>query len=306
MPKITDPEIVEILKNPYFDQHTAMHLDRERLILPDGKKLRLILPPCQCDDCRKKREKGGDTAKPARMAGMNMPDPMSGDSGMDDMGDMIEAGEPGSGRQLLDMHHEMIRVFRFLLETHEPAIDYLPYWPVDPYHKVRKWNSSPAAGLGHALEIWDLDDPAKLPHEIVGLLKVTDPEYLNLVFEGVQRLVEPNEKRLGDAVDDLGRFIEIGVEPGERPDGSGFHDTMHEYLGAHERRSAQGAEMNKLGASRFNDYFWSIHLWIDGQYGRLLEKRGQKFDTSPLDPKTIDMCTAKKAGKPGSNGSGPM
>ena len=80
-----------------------------------------------------------------------------------------------------------------------------------------------------------------------------------------------------------------------KPNGSGFHETIHEYLASREGRAAQGAEMNKLTNSRFNDYFWSMHLWIDGQYGRLLENARQPFDTSALDPKTLDMCTATAA-----------
>ena len=58
--------------------------------------------------------------------------------------------------------------------------------------------------------------------------------------------------------------------------------------------SAAGAEMNKLRKSLFNDYFWSLHLWIDGQYGRLLENLGQRFETgaqAPGDP----METMKKS-----------
>jgi hypothetical protein len=45
--------------------------------------------------------------------------------------------------------------------------------------------------------------------------------------------------------------------------------------------------MNSLRKSLFNDYFWSLHLWIDGQYGRLVENLGQEFETSreaPGDP----------------------
>ena len=70
---------------------------------------------------------------------------------------------------------------------------------------------------------------------------------------------------------------------------------MHEFLAAREGRAAQEAEMNKLNYSRFNDYFWSLHLWIDGQYGRLLEKRKLEFVTSELDPKKLDICTGKDA-----------
>ncbi|HMC62236.1 MAG TPA: hypothetical protein VKJ01_23780, partial [Candidatus Solibacter sp.] len=84
-------------------------------------------------------------------------------------------------------------------------------------------------------------------------------------------------------VDMLGRFIERGVEEGP-PNGEGFHNTIHEYLGAREGKSATGAEMNKLRNSLYNEYFWSLHLWIDGQYGRLLENLGGKFETSPQAP----------------------
>jgi hypothetical protein len=284
MPKIANPDVIEILKDHYFVQHTAMHLSRGRVTLPDGKtKLRLILPPCVCGDC----------SKDGKMAGPGKASPMAGMSGAmadDGSGGMIEAGEKGSGRQLLEMHHQMIRVLRFLLEHHQPPLRFLAEWRDSKWCPVSDPDDS-----GYAPQFWNLDDPGSLPHEIVGMFLITDPDYLDLVFAGVKRLIEPNNAKVDDAVDELGRFIEQGVKSGP-PDGSGFHDTMHAYLAAREGRAAQGAEMNKLNDSRFNDYFWSLHLWIDSQYGRLLERRGQVFDTSALDPKTLDMCTAAAAG----------
>ena len=47
--------------------------------------------------------------------------------------------------------------------------------------------------------------------------------------------------------------------------------------------------MNKLRNSMFNDYFWSLHLWIDGQYGRLVELGGQRLETDGLDPEKLEM-----------------
>jgi hypothetical protein len=297
MPTITNQNVIKILQHPYFHQHTAMHLARERVTLPDGTKLPLILPPCLCDNCRDDGARS-DVAKPpakakAVMAGgmtvTGMPNGMVGDM------IMIEAGLPGSGRQLLEMHHEMIRVFRFLQSHNKPPLRFLAEWPTDPNQPERKW-SQPAdpAGSGYAPQLWDLDNPDNLPHEVVGMLQVTDPEYLGLVFSGVKRLVETKDGTVNDAVDALGRFIEQGVKT-PPPDGSGFHETMHEYLAAREGRAAQGAEMNKLNNARFNDYFWSLHLWIDAHYGRLLEKRGQLFDTTELDPATLDVCTSDAA-----------
>jgi hypothetical protein len=306
MPTITNPKVFEILQNPYFDQHAAMHLARERLTLPDGKtKLPLILPPCLCDACRDHGSQS-DAAKPpvkgdATMTGMadngkqgaadgaGMPGGMAGDMSM------IESGLPGSGKQLLEMHHQMIRVFRFLLGHSNPPLRFLADWSTDPNDPERKWCRTAIPDEGdYAPELWDLDDPGKLPHEIIGMLKVTDPEYLGLAFSGVKRLVETYDGTVNDAVDALGIFIEHGVKEGE-PNGSGFHETIHEFLAAREGRAAVGAEMNKLNNARFNDYFWSLHLWIDAQYGRLLERRGQSFDTAELDPKTVDMCTADAA-----------
>jgi hypothetical protein len=49
----------------------------------------------------------------------------------------------------------------------------------------------------------------------------------------------------------------------------------------------------------YNDYFWSLHFWIDGQYGRLLENLGSPFETSRLAPG--DPMDAMK--QPASNGS---
>ncbi len=270
MPKITNPDIITILEKPYFDHHTAMHLARERQIipagfdpdllpddlevelLPDGRiKVPLILPHCACDDCK-------------------------------DMGQMIEVGCPGSGMEFLQMHHEMIRVFRFLLDQKE-----IPFLP----RHCGQGRSNPPGGPVQ----WDLDDPADLPHEIVGMFSVTDPDYLQLAFRGVKSLTQrdPDLRLDGPdgAIDRLGRFIERGVVEGEPIDGSGIHDTMHEFIAAHERKAAQGAEMNKLDNARFNDYFWSLHLWIEAQYARLVQAYGKDLDMSPLDPETTDMFT---------------
>lgn len=301
MPKIANTDVIEILKDPYFAQHTAMHLARGRVTLPGGKKLQLILPPCLCTECSSqgktaqpgKPDTMGSNArtdataggKPGEMAGMGGTMAMKGGAG-----GMVEAGRPGSGRQLLEMHHEMIRVFRFLLEHHQPPLCFLADW------RDGKWSQpSEPSGSGYAPQFWDLDQPGNLPHEVVGMFLITDPDYLKLVFTGVKQLVEATGGTVDEAVDKLGRFIEKGVRKGA-PDGSGFHDTIHAYLASREGLAAQEAEMNKLNNSRFNDYFWSLHFWVDSQYGRLLERRGQKFDTSPLDPKTLDMCTAPAAG----------
>jgi hypothetical protein len=127
------------------------------------------------------------------------------------------------------------------------------------------------------------------------MFSVTDPDYLRLAFCGVEKLTkkDPDLALEGPdgAIDRLGRFIERGVREGDPIDGSGFHDTMHEFIAAHERKAAQGAEMNKLNKSRFNDYFWSLHLWIEAHYARLLQAYGQKLDTTPLDPGTLAMFT---------------
>jgi hypothetical protein len=297
MPKIKDRNVLAILQNPYFDQHTAMHLARGRVTLPNGKKLPLILPPCLCDNCSDDGKPAAKVAakaaapkaaagKAAAMRGMGNSGVMGSAGGP--MG-MIEAGQPGSGKQLLEMHHEMLRVFRFLLEHHNPPMKFLAEW------RNSDWNRPAGNGIGYAPQLWGLDHPDGMPHEIIGMLAVTDPNYLELVFDGVPRLIQASNNKLDDAVDDLGRYIEQGVKRGQ-PDGSGFHDTMHAYLAAREGRAAQGAEMNKLANSRFNEYFWGLHLWIEGQYGRLLEKHGHKLITTPLDPKTLNMCTSTDAG----------
>jgi hypothetical protein len=182
------------------------------------------------------------------------------------------------------MHHEMIRVFRFLLKKHR--IQYLPVWSDGHWRHDKGCVDSADCAV-----LWDIDDPRKLPHEIVGMFNVTDPEYLRLAFRGIEeRTKRKPGVSLAEAIDILGMFIEHGVRKGE-PDGSGFHETMHEFIAAHERMAAQGAAMNKIIDARFNDYFWSIHLWIDGQYGRLLLAYKAEFDTSPLDPDTAEMFT---------------
>jgi hypothetical protein len=260
MPKIINPDVLHVLEDPYFDHHAAMHLSRERLTLPDGEKLKLFLPDCACDDCMT-------------------------------MDGMIEAGQPGSGLEFLQMHHEMIRVFRFLIEHHDPPLGFPITWAGDQWQKE--------AGKSDSIYVpafWDLDDPAGLPHEIVGMFNVTDPTYLRKVFDGVrERVRKADSANPKEAIDALGRFIERGITLGDgkyrTSDGSGIHNTLHEYLGAREGKAAQGAEMNKLRNSMFNDYFWSLHLWIDGHYGRLLKQLGQPFNTDGLDPASLDLCT---------------
>jgi hypothetical protein len=138
--------------------------------------------------------------------------------------------------------------------------------------------------------LWDLDDPKALPQEIRALFSYADGHYLHDVFDGVKRLVETAGGERGEdayrddgPIDKLGRFIEAGAPSGP-PKGRGFHNTIHECLGSREGRSATGAEMNELRHSLFNDYFWSLHLWMDGQYGRLLENLGEKFETGREEP----------------------
>ncbi|MBZ5625883.1 MAG: hypothetical protein LAQ69_45420 [Acidobacteriia bacterium] len=260
MPKITNAKVLAILQDPYFDHHVAMHLGRERLVLPNGDPEPLFLPSSSCDDCAH----------------------------------MTEVGKPGSGREFLQMHHEMIRVFRFLLEHHD--LKFFANWEDGAWHQ-----EGDPGGESYAPLLWNLDDPGSLPHEIVGMLNVTDPDFLGKVFAGVKDRTGRNPnfnvdcRTLDDAVDKLGMFIERGIDrkanPNQVPDGSGFHNTMHEFLASREGKAAQGAEMNKLRNSMFNDYFWSLHLWIDGQYGRLLEHCGQGFNSSGLDPMNAGMLT---------------
>jgi hypothetical protein len=268
MPRIDQEKVLVVLHNHYFDHHVAMHLSRERVDVydPDRQPPGIVsVPPLldprhKCDDCTK----------------------------------MIEAGKPGSGRELLAMHHDMIRVLRYLL-PHEESIRFGVEWerhhePGKPSRSkwVRDCNGpdcyAPAA-------LWNLDDPKELPTEIRALFSFADKNYLRDVFTGVQERVEvdaAHEKgddpyRDNGPVDELGKFIERGVKSGA-PHGRGFHNTIHEFLASREGRSATGAEMNKLRNALFNDYFWSLHLWMDGQYGRLLENLGSPFETAPLAP----------------------
>ena len=145
MPKIANPKIIEILQNPYFDHHAVMHLARERLILPNGRREKLFLPGPPCDEC--------DT--------------------------MIEAGKPGSGAEFLQMHHEMLRVFRFLLEKNDI--------PLRAYWKDGEWYDPGPGSAGYAPQLWNLDRFDLLPYEITGMFSSTDPDYLRDTFAGVQR-----------------------------------------------------------------------------------------------------------------------
>jgi hypothetical protein len=186
---------------------------------------------------------------------------------------MMKPGEKGSGTEFLQMHHDLIRMFRYLLQ--KAKVTYLTAAPsTDSYAEPRVWN---------------LDDPYSLPEEVQDLFRNTDrPDYLQLVFSGVkQRTARQNAVSFADAVDNLGRFIETGDD--NKTPGSGFHDTIHEYLGSKEGGFARGAEMNKLRPSMNNDYFWSLHLWIDGQYQRLAEAYGEKLLSDPIPPEKADM-----------------
>lgn len=240
MPKITNDNVLKVLANDYFQHHVAMHLARERAKVTGGKARMLLLPPSACKDCQ----------------------------------NMIPAGDPGSGKQFLEMHHEMIRVFRYLLNSKNLKLG--AQWKED------HWQGQPGPDYSPAL--WDLDDWNKLPQEIRAMFSLKDPHYLEDVFGGAKTRTKANGKGGGDPIDDLGQFLEHGVKPGKPVNGEGFHNTLHEYLGSREGKAAAGAEMNNLVNARYNDYFWSLHLWIDAQYGRLLKKINEPFDVSPLDP----------------------
>ena len=254
MPKITNTDVLKVLQDPYFAHHAIMHLSRERVRLGGGHEAPLILDPkIKCDECK----------------------------------NMIPAGEPGSGAQFLEMHHELIRVFRKLLKDN--GIELAAQW-VNNY-----WSRPvlPAKTPVYSPTLWDPDDYHQLPQEIRGMFSETDPQYLAEVYAGVQDRTKAEDR---DAVDKLGMFIERGVDPNEKVHGEGFHNTTHEYLGSREGKAAAGAEMNKLRNSLFNDYFWSLHLWIDAQYGRLLQHLNQPFETSALSP---DMAMSTKPGAHG-------
>jgi hypothetical protein len=251
MPKITNPEVLKVLRGAYFDHHAAMHLSRERFTRADGTKEELFLPESTAD-------------------------------GSHSMHKMKEVGTPGSGREFLEMHHEMIRVFRYLLEHHNLKVGW-----------VGKGNATADPGW-YSPALWDLKKPELLPREIVGMFSAA-PDYLKDVFKGVEdRTRKVDGVDFNDAVDELGQFIERGQDlrtsTYQEHKGSGFHNTLHEYIAAHEGRSAQGAEMNKLRNSMYNDYFWSLHLWIDRQYARLFQSYGKEkeFIIDGLDPDTMD------------------
>jgi hypothetical protein len=258
---------LDVLGNTYFDHHAAMHLSRERLTRPEGKPLPLFLPEAVAEHS---------------------------------MAHMIEAGKEGSGIQFLQMHHEMVRVFRFLLKHHDPPVQFPIAWAQGQW-QAEKADMNKSTYLPAVL--WDLDHFECLPQEIVGTFNVTAPHYLQDVFKGVRdRVCNSDCGRLKAAIDELGRFIERGVDLKANPDaevkGQGFHNTLHEYLAAREGLAARGAEMNQLRASMFNDYFWSMHLWIDAQYGRLLERGGEKFNITGLDPDRTDLGTHPGAPAP--------
>jgi len=256
--------VAAVLTDEYFDHHTAMHLAREFVLLSDGRKRPLLPDPNCCPDC---------------------------------MG-MVLIGEKDSGTQFLQMHHEMIRVFRCLLERQGVGLG--AYWNACEL----KWDPKDPSGkftTNYEPELWDLENYRQLPREIVGMLNVTDDRFLCLAFSTVQTLTRA-ASNLNTAIDKLGNFIERGVNQRNREivNGSGFHNTMHDYLASREGKAAQGAEMNKLDRSRFNDYFWSLHLWIDAQYGRLLKRSGQDFNTTALCPENTEMFTHDEAHGPAS------
>src|SRR5260370_4256978 len=108
MPRTDQQAVLDVLHNQYFDRHVAMHLSRERVEVydPDRQPPAIVsVPPLldprhKCEDCQK----------------------------------MIEAGKPGSGRELLVMHHDMIRVLRYLL-LHERRIRFGGEW--ERHHEPR-------------------------------------------------------------------------------------------------------------------------------------------------------------------------
>src|SRR6266851_3292259 len=72
-----------------------------------------------------------------------------------DFKSMMKPGEKGSGTEFLQMHHDLIRVFRYLLQ--QAKLTYLTAVPTaDSYAEPR---------------VWDLDEPYALPDEVQDLFR---------------------------------------------------------------------------------------------------------------------------------------
>src|SRR5947209_8931758 len=141
---------------------------------------------------------------------------------------MIEADKAGSGREFLNINHDMIRVFDYLLN--QAGINFGVKWDAK-YGKPSgsKWVRNGDGRPCYVPEaLWNLDDPEDLPQEIRALFSYADSHYLKEVFAGVKARVE-YPHMYDDPVDELGRFIERGVKSGP-PGAGGFNTAIQDYL----------------------------------------------------------------------------
>jgi hypothetical protein len=150
--------------------------------------------------------------------------------------------EPGSGRQFLLYHREMLRTFS---------------------REAR--HADPAGGL---------TDWRTVPSWLVDFFSWSQPGFLEGALARTREIV-----RRGTA-EELGGFLESNLV--NRDPFRGFHNIAHRNIGAYEEHrfgadhpGLRDAQMESPYSAPHNEHFWALHAWIEDRHRDLLRNRGE-------------------------------
>jgi len=156
--------------------------------------------------------------------------------------DLRGLDEPGSGRQFLLYHREMLRTFAREVRR------------VDPAYSVPGWDAMPP---------WLTD-----------FFSWSQPGFLEGALTRTREIV-----RRGTA-EELGSFLESNLV--HRDPFRGFHNIAHRNIAAYEEHrfgaghpGLRDAEMDSPYSSPHNEHFWGLHAWIEDRHRDLLRNRGE-------------------------------
>jgi hypothetical protein len=156
--------------------------------------------------------------------------------------------DPGSGEQFLEFHRDMLRQFKWMV-IHTPV-------------------------PGYVFDEWQV-----LPPWLAGRFVPGDLEGFTAALPGYIA---------GPSVDLLGSYIE-STPRGTAPF-HGVHNMCHALIAAAESEMHPGderrrdASMVEFSEAPHNEYFWSLHSWIDGMYAAWQVQHGVPVDVSPKKP----------------------
>jgi len=154
----------------------------------------------------------------------------------------------GSGEQFLEFHRQMLREFKWIVaDTKEPDF-YFDEWKAIP-----DW-----------------------------VAKYFDPGFLDGFAQALPAYID------GPSVDALGAFVESTPRGIARF--HGVHNACHGKIDMAESilhprcERLNDASMLELKEAPHNEYFWSLHSWIDGIYAAWQVKHGVPVEDSPKQP----------------------